>query len=54
MAMQTRVKKKYEKRKTQNLFLRNALLQFRTQSARYFSSLIQTTLFNTFIRNQNL
>ena len=45
---------KNEKRKARNFFLRNAVLQFRTQRARYFSSLIQTTLFNTFKRNRNL
>ena len=54
MALKKQVKKKYEKRKARNFFLKNALLQFRTQRARYFSSLIQTTLFNTFIRNRNL
>ena len=54
MALKKQVKKKYEKREARNFFLRNAVLQFRTQRARYFSSLIQTTLFNTFIRNQNL
>ena len=45
---------KNEKRKARNFFLRNAVLQFRTQRARYFSSLIETTLFNTSICNRNL
>ena len=54
MALKKQVKKKYEKREARNFFLRNAVLQFRTQRARYFSSLIQTTLFNTFKRNRNL
>ena len=44
----------FEKRKARNFFLRNAVLQFRTQRARYFSSLIETTLFNTSICNRNL
>ena len=54
MALKKQVKKKYEKRKVRNFFLRNGVLQFRTQRARYFSSLIQTALFNTFIRNRNM
>ena len=54
MALKKQVKKKYEKRKARNFILRNGVLQFRTQRARYFPSLIQTTLFNTFIRNRNL
>ena len=45
---------KNEKRKARNFFLRNAVLQFRTQRARYFSSLIETTLFNTSMCNRNL
>ena len=45
---------KNEKRKARNFFLRNAVLQFQTQRARYFSSLIETTLFNTSICNRNL
>ena len=54
MALKKQVKKKYEKRKARNFFLKNAVLQFRTQRARYFSSLIETTLFNTSICNRNL
>ena len=54
MALNKQVKKKYEKSKARNFFLKNAVLQFRTQRVRHFSSLIQTTLFNTFIRNRNL
>ena len=54
MALKKQVKKSTKKEKARNFFLKNAVLQFRTQRVRHFSSLIQTTLFNTFIRNRNL
>ena len=54
MALKKQVKKSTKKEKARNFFLKNAVLQFRTQRARHNFSLIQTTLFNTFIRNRNM
>ena len=46
--------KKYGKRKARNFLMKNAVLHYRMQRARYFSSIMQTSLFSLFVRNRKI
>ena len=46
--------KKYAKRKARNFLMKTIVLHHRMQRNRYFSSIMQTSLFSLFVRNRRI